>query len=144
MSHRVMVIDPSSPDEVARCFRVFTHLRPHVTRERFLEQVPIQAREGYHIAVIEDGNEVVAAAGYRVLHFLAWGKVLYVDDLITDPARQRQGLGGALMDWLIDRARTLECQQLHLDTGFQRLDAHRLYLNKGLHLHCHHMAIQLS
>lgn len=144
MTHIVKSLDPSDVAQVARCFRVFTHLRPHLTEAQFLERVPAQADQGYAVVYIEADGNVAAAAGFRTLRFLAWGKVLYIDDLITDPALKKRGFGGALLDWLIVEARRQECDAVHLDTGYQRHDAHRLYLNKGFRLECHHMAKPLT
>jgi GNAT superfamily N-acetyltransferase len=140
----VQVLDIANAAQVARCFRVFSRLRPHLTEAQFIERVRVQAGEGYAIALIEAGEDVAAAAGYRVAHFLAWGRVLYVDDLITDPDKRGQGLGGALMDWLLAEAANRACDELHLDTGFGRHDAHRLYLNKGLQLSSHHMSAKVG
>jgi GNAT superfamily N-acetyltransferase len=78
-----------------------------------------------------------------VAHYLAWGKVLYIDDLVTHPDEKNKGMGGALLDWLLEQAKQQACDEVHLDTGFQRHDAHRLYLNKGFKLACHHMSVAL-
>lgn len=127
--------------QLRRCFEVFSYLRPLLTEEEFVSRVRVQQHEGYHVVYVEQSGKVVAAAGYRVAHFLTWGRVLYVDDLITHPGKKRQGLGGALLDWLIDQSRQLECEEVHLDTGHQRHAAHRLYLNKGFTLSAHHMSL---
>lgn len=146
MSHRIEVLDPHDRAQVERCFRVVAFLRPHLSAEQFHERLQVQAGEGYNLVYIADDGDgaVSAAAGYRIGHYLAWGKILYVDDLVTHPDRKNRGLGGALMDWLIARAREQRCDELHLDTGFTRHDAHRLYLNKGLLLSCHHMSLKLT
>lgn len=99
--------------------------------------------EGYRIAFIEDAEQIVVVAGFRVATFLAWGRVLYIDDLATHPQRKRAGFGGALLDWLIAEGQRLQCVAVHLDTGHQRHDAHRLYLNKGFVLSSHHMSLNL-
>lgn len=140
MDYQIQRLDINDSRALARCFGVFTHLRPHLSEARFVEQVRAQAAEGYAIAYIKAGDEVVAASGYRVATFLAWGKALYIDDLITRPERKRAGLGGALLDWLLEEAKLLGCDAVHLDTGHQRHDAHRLYLNKGFVLSSHHMS----
>lgn len=138
------ILHASSETDIAACFPVFKVLRPHLVEAEFVPRVLRQQGQGYHLCYIRDAGAVVAAAGYRRLEFLAWGKVLYVDDLITLPAKRGSGFAGALMDWLIARARTFECDQLHLDSGYQRSDAHRLYLKKGMHLDCHHFAMHLG
>lgn len=36
-----------------------------------------------------------------------------------------------------------KCDQIHLDTGTQRHDAHKLYLNRGFKLSSFHMAAKI-
>lgn len=138
------MLDTSNDRELERAFVIFAHLRPHLDCASFVRRVQAQRVEGYEIAYCELNGVVVAAAGYRVTSFLAWGRVLYIDDLITHPERKRLGLGGALLDWLIEESKRRNCDEIHLDTGFSRHDAHRLYLNKGFKLGCHHMSLQLA
>jgi hypothetical protein len=95
MSYTIKQVDPNNHQDIVKCFCAFAVLRPHLIEANFVEVVRAQAKEGYRIAYIESDSEVVAATGFRVLHFLAWGKVLYIDDLITLPSKKRAGLGGA-------------------------------------------------
>src|SRR5688572_29226157 len=143
MKSAVQLLDLNNDREIEPAFAAFTHLRPHLDLATFVQGVRTQRGEGYQIVFLEAEGAIASAAGYRVLSFLAWGRVLYVDDLITHPDRKRLGLGGALLDWLIEEARKLGCDELHLDSGYGRHDAHRLYLNKGLKLSCHHLSLQL-
>ena len=120
-------------------------LRPHLTSEQaFVEQVQRQLKEGYHLAYIEADGEVKALVGFRFLEFLAWGKVCYIDDLITDSETRRNGHGGKLLKWVIEQAKKENCDQVHLDSGPQRLDAHRLYLNHGFKIIGHHFALNFK
>ena len=144
MSSKVQTLDTSDEHAIGRAFGAFTFLRPHLDRATFVKQVRAQRDEGYKIVYCELDGEIVSAAGYRIATFLAWGKVLYIDDLITHPDRKRLGLGGTLLDWLIDEARKLRCDEVHLDTGYVRHDAHRLYLNKGFKLSSHHMSLAVK
>jgi hypothetical protein len=47
-----------------------------------------------------------------------------------------------LLDWLLEEAARLGCDQLHLDSGvgLDRAGAHRLYLNAGMVIASHHFA----
>jgi GNAT superfamily N-acetyltransferase len=133
-----------SDDDILDCFPLFEVLRPHLDRERFLSQVRRQEGQGYHILALRHEGTVKSAAGFRFAEFLAWGAVLYIDDLVTLPAEKRHGYAGQLLDWLIQHARENACSAVHLDTGYTRHDAHRLYLRKGFHLDCHHLALALE
>lgn len=134
----------SSAPDVQACYPVFRELRPHLTEAAFLAQVQRQVRDhGYAIASVQDGGQVVAAAGYRVAEFLAWGRTFYVDDFVTASAARRRGYGGQLLDWLPARAREADCDQFHLDSGVQRFDAHRLYMSRRLLIGSHHFSLSL-
>lgn len=130
-----------SREEIENCYPVIQELRPELKdKTAFTHQIQRQFLEGYVLVYLLDQNEVAACMGYRFLETLAWGKILYIDDLITRAKSRKKGLAGFLMDYALDEARKKQCAQLHLDSGHHRHDAHRLYLNKGLMISCHHLA----
>jgi GNAT superfamily N-acetyltransferase len=127
-----------------RCWRVLQQLRPQLDESRFLAQARRQtAQVGWQLLYAEQGHSIVGCAGFRVSEWLAWGKTLYVDDLVTDEQEQGRGIGRALMGWLVAQARTQGCAQLQLDSGVQRFGAHRFYLMQGMHISSHHFALGL-
>ncbi|HJV93886.1 MAG TPA: GNAT family N-acetyltransferase [Azonexus sp.] len=135
----------STEAEIKACYPAMHELRPHLAEDDFVAQVRRQMQHhGYVLAYIAMQDRVVAAAGYRVAEFLAWGKTFYLDDLVTLESARKHGHGGKLLDWLIEKARELGCRQFHLDSGVQRHDAHRLYLNRKLQITSHHFAKVLS
>ncbi|MHB8629251.1 MAG: GNAT family N-acetyltransferase [Aggregatilineales bacterium] len=139
----VTIQHAETDEHIQQCFPALKALRPHLDETTFLAQVKRQQMQGYRLLFLQTEGEFRSVAGYRILEFLAWGKILYIDDLITLPGEKRKGYAGQLLDWLIAYAKTQGCAQIHLDSGYQRHDAHRLYLNKGLDLNCHHFALQL-
>jgi GNAT superfamily N-acetyltransferase len=119
-------------------------LRTHYEDEAgFVERVDeVQRPQGYRlVGAFEDGR-CVAVAGFRVIHNLAWGDTLYVDDLSSLPGSRRRGHGRALLEWCAEEARRLGCSELHLDSGVgpEREAAHRLYFNAGLRITSYHFA----
>ncbi len=131
--------------DIAACFPAFHELRPHLSQGDFVAQVQRQMKNhGYVLVYLAEQEHVVAAAGYRVAEFLAWGRTFYVDDLITLAASRNLGYGGALLDWLMEKAEDLSCDQFHLDSGVHRHDAHRLYLNRKLQISSHHFSKRLG
>lgn len=88
---------------------------------------------GYRLACVDvPAAGFVAAAGFRLSENLAWGRFLYVDDLVTRSEYRSKGYGTTLLSWLKDYAAQAGCVQLHLDSGIQRKDAHRFYEREGL------------
>lgn len=132
-----------SVNEIQMCFRVMAQLRPHLVAENFVGRVRRQQEEGYRLAFIEIDCGVVAVAGFRLSENLAWGRFLYVDDLVTDEAERSRGYGQELLEWLLEYARQQDCDQLHLDSGVQRFGAHRFYLRHGMDITSHHFALKL-
>ena len=128
--------------DIERCFPVMAELRPHLRAEDWVARVRRQERGGYRLAFLVDNGAVRAVAGFRTLEFLAWGKILYIDDLVTAGAERSRGHGGALFDWCVALAQREGCDELHLDSGVQRFDAHRFYLRKGMRISSHHFALE--
>ncbi|HXY07301.1 MAG TPA: GNAT family N-acetyltransferase [Terriglobales bacterium] len=127
--------------EVRQCWPVFRELRPHIESEdEFVQRWQRQSGEGYQIAYVRGEDRVVAAAGYRFLTTMAWGHILYIDDLVATELSQGKGLGTLLLRFLQKAARDRGCAAVHLDTGYQRHRAHRAYLRNGFLIHCHHMS----
>src|SRR3954463_8768006 len=120
--------------DILRCYPVMSQLRPHLRKSEFVEHITRQQREGYHLGYLEVDAQIRAVAGYRFFDTLAWGRICYVDDLVTDSESRSQSFGRTLFDWVVSRARDADCAQFHLDSGVQRFDAHRFYLAR-------HMAI---
>ena len=130
----------STPELVRRCYPAFRELRPHLDKQTFMERWAEQSATGYEIVFIEANGDVAAAAGFRELTTMAWGRILYLDDLIALPCRRGAGYGTALLRFLQQETIRRGLEELHLCTGYSRHDAHRSYLRNGFSMICHHMS----
>ena len=130
--------------DITRCYPVMAELRPHLSAAEFAARVWKQQTTGFQLAYLEESGEVRAVAGFRYLETLAWGKILYVDDLVATQAQRSRGHGGKLFDWLVARAKQNDCDQFHLDSGVQRFGAHRFYLARRMDITSHHFALKLK
>jgi GNAT superfamily N-acetyltransferase len=132
--------------ETIRAADALLELRPHHgDAPTLVARVDdVQRAQGYRVigSFEEDEADASAAAGFRVLEMLAWGRALYVDDLVTLPDRRGRGHADALFAWLGEETRRLGCDQLHLDSGLDpnRADAHRFYFRHGLRIASFHFA----
>jgi len=123
-----------SDSDIARVYPVMKELRTHLKNaEEFRERVRRQqAQSGWRLIYVEDAAVPVAASGFRISEWLAWGKTLYVDDLICLESHRGKGFAESLMLWMEELARAEGCEQFHLDSGTFRLPAHRFYHRLGL------------
>lgn len=132
----------STPAQIRQCYELIKQLRPHFPcEEAFLAQVQRQISQGYQLVYIQEDGKIEAAIGFRIAEFLAWGKTLYIDDLIANSVNRGNGLGRELLQWVIEKAKQSGCAQIHLDSGFQRHEAHKLYLHQGFKIIAHHFAL---
>jgi GNAT superfamily N-acetyltransferase len=136
------------PGETALAARTLLELRPGPgSVEALIRQVERQRASGYRLAGVFKGgeDEAVAVAGFRINEFLAWGKHLYVDDLVTAAAHRGHGHADRLFGWLEEEARDAGCTQFHLDSavGEHRQDAHRFYFRHGLRIASFHFEREL-
>ena len=134
----------TNEEQIRSCYPVMAELRPHVMGEEFVARVKRQQQiAGYELAYVFD-QDVKAVAGFRISENLAWGKFLYVDDLVSKSDERSKGYGGALFDWLVEYARNENCDQFHLDSGVHRFAAHRFYLVKRMSIDSHHFGLKLK
>ena len=127
--------------DLTRLAEVMHQLRPQHTILALTKMMREQMQDNYQIAYIEDEKQVLSVAGFVIGKKLAWGKHVYVDDLVTNECVRSKGAGKAMIEWLKQYALENNCQQLHLDSGVQRYLAHRFYLREGFIIASHHFSI---
>jgi GNAT superfamily N-acetyltransferase len=130
-------------EDLMKCIEVIQALRPHLTLERFLSLIIEMKKETYRLIFIEEDGKAVSACGFRYMTTLFEGKFIYIDDLSTLPEGRGKGYAGALFDFVVDLAKSEGLPAVHLDSGHQRFDAHRLYLNKGMKIVFHHFRLEI-
>lgn len=138
-----------SENESGRAALALLELRPHVgSPEAMAERIDAQRAGGYRVvAAFDPGEEdAAAAAGFRIAENLAWGRFLYVDDLVTRADARGRGHADAVMAWVSEEAERAGCTELHLDSGVgpDREDAHRFYFRHRLRITSYHFARALA
>jgi GNAT superfamily N-acetyltransferase len=139
-----MIKKMDSESEIKATFPVMKQLRSHLNEDQYLTAVNRQRHtDNYHVVAVIEDDDVKCVAGYRVSECLAYGRFLYVDDLVTDENSRSANYGKQLMDWLSEEAKSLGCRQLHLDSGVQRHSAHRFYLRERMDITAFHFGLVL-
>lgn len=133
------------PTQTATTWPVMHQLRPHLDLEQYLAAVArMRETDGFRLLAASVDGKVGAVAGFRTMEMLYCGRILSIDDLITDEAMRSNGLGAALLEWLTREAQALGCGQIHLDSGLHRLDAHRFYERESFKKLGYHFAAHVS
>jgi GNAT superfamily N-acetyltransferase len=141
MSQRIQLAE--NDQDILSCYPVMVELRPDLQPEEFLHRVKKQSDiAGFKLAYLFD-KQVKAVAGFRMSECFAWKKFLYVDDLVAKSTERSKGYGGELFDWIVEYARTQNCNELHLDSAVHRFAAHRFYMDKKMIIVGHHFSLTI-
>ncbi|WP_328834681.1 GNAT family N-acetyltransferase [Streptomyces europaeiscabiei] len=90
-------------------------------------------------AAYDERGRCAAVATHRVLA-TSRGRVLFVDDLVTDPALRSAGVGARLFSHLAERAESSGCRRIELDSGVTNQAAHRFYHARRMTISALHFA----
>ena len=145
MSEKFEVKEAVSDADFVRIFPVVQVLRPHIGSSQVLiERARRQQQQaGWRLVYVEDDGEPVAVASFRISEWLAWGKSLYVDDLVALESHRGKGFAEVLVRWMEDQAVREGCAEFHLDSGTHRLGAHRFYHRLKLSISSFHFSRRL-
>lgn len=119
-------------------------LRPGLTEAAFLAFAAEAHRQGlvFTAAYAPDGR-CVGVATHRTLA-TSRGRLLFVDDLVTDARMRSGGIGSLLMEELETRARRAGCTRIELDSGVTNHGAHRFYHARRMVISAHHFAREIA
>ena len=131
--------------DILKCWKALHELRPQLLETSFLSLIREMILEGYQLAFIEGEDGIAhSVIGFRYLQFTFNGKHFYIDDLSTLPTARGKGYGTLLIDYVCDLAKQKGYGFVTLDSGHQRFDAHKLYLNKGFTISSHHFSKKIT
>jgi GNAT superfamily N-acetyltransferase len=136
---------PAGESELAAV--ALLELRPRwETAAKLSARIDAQRADGYRVVASFAGEEAAAVAGFRIGENTAWGRFLYVDDLVTRAAHRGAGHADAVMAWVQAEAERQRCDELHLDSGVgpEREDAHRFYFRHRMRITSYHFARSLN
>jgi GNAT superfamily N-acetyltransferase len=128
----LMTVHLATNDDIPKLIPAFRDLRPHRSEAEIASMLPTLFHEGYQVAFVGDEQLAYSVIGFRIMTFLFSGKTLYIDDLSTASDYRKHGYAALLFEWTKEYARQNHCEHFSLDSGFQRRDAYRFYLNQGL------------
>jgi GNAT superfamily N-acetyltransferase len=132
MNRALEIRDLTSDQEIAAAYDVMAELRPHLQREKFVQQIRDQQREGYRLFAGFDGGAIVTLAGIRLSLTLSRGRHLFVDDLVTAKSAQGRGFGTAMIRYLARLAKEADISRIWLDS---RDTARTFYEQVGFSVH---------
>ena len=119
-----------SKEELSKGFEVLKQLRTHLNEESFFNLYEEMKKEGFQLYGLEENGVTVAVAGISILTNFYNGKHVFVYDLVTDENKRSNGYGKKLLDFISDYGKRNGCKLVTLQSGVQRINAHRFYEHK--------------
>jgi ribosomal protein S18 acetylase RimI-like enzyme len=113
------------------------HLLDHVADDVFDAKIDPDRlgaflAEPRHLMVIAVSDGVVVGQGRAIIHLSPdQADELYIDNMGVAPVRQREGIGGRILDELLAWARERGCDYAWLGTEDDNVPARALYESRG-------------
>lgn len=127
MAFKIVEIPAADERLSSAVFPLLQILRPQLTLAAFRNLLDEGTRQGLSVMTAWDlSQRCVGTSLYRILA-TSRGRVLFVDDLVTDPHIRSRGIGAALFAALEQRGRAARCERIELDSGVTNHAAHRFY-----------------
>ena len=130
MSSQITISECRSDEERRDTFPVMHQLRPHLEEATYLELIASLYEDGARLIAGRLEGRIVGCAVFRSQFRLSIGRLIYIDDLVTDQNTRSSGVGAAMLDWIETEGRRLGANFLVLDSGTGRREAHRFYLRE--------------
>lgn len=132
-------------EQIAATFDVMRQLRPHLERDSYVLLIQsLMASDGLKVLALSVDGAVGAVATYRVMNMLYCGRIIYVDDLVSDEHARSRGYGRQLIAKLRNLGRELGCSEIQLISRTTREHAHRFYFREGFGIECFHFRTKLT
>ena len=132
MEHRI-----AGKQDLPRLLELYRQLTPDdppLERERALViWKMIESRDDIRYFVAVDGQEVVSSCNIAIVPNLTRSGASWavIENVVTDEAYRRQGIGKRLMDMAIEFAKSRGCYKVCLLSNSTRAGAHKFYEELG-------------
>jgi len=131
-------------EKILKCKQVLLDFRPQLNESNFMDVMQKLHNNGSVIIYTEENGIAVSVALFETGFKIHRGNYLYIDDLATLPEYRNRGYAAALLNWIELYARDRNIDQIHLDSGVHRHDAHKLYLKRDYIISGHHFVLKIS
>ena len=132
-------------EQIAATFDVMRQLRPHLERDEYIPLIQsLMTSDGLKVLALSVDGVVKAVATYRIMNMLYCGRIIYIDDLVSDEHSRSRGYGTQLIAKLRNLGHELGCSEIQLISRTIREHAHRFYFREGFGIECFHFRTKLG
>ena len=124
------ITELTNTNQWLEAFPIMKQLRTDLTEETYIELLQDMSKDGYKLYAMYVENEIVSLAGlsWRINFYNK--RHIFIYDLVTDVSQRSFGYGEKLLQYIHDWANENGAVYVALESGLQRIDAHRFYEDK--------------
>jgi GNAT superfamily N-acetyltransferase len=125
------VIELTSVEEMMGTYEVLTELYPSLTKEEYTNELAFMTQHNYTQVVVMENECCLGVSGVWIGNKLWCGKYLEIDNIIVSEKIRSKGVGKMIVDYLEEKAKTLGCNMMALDSYTTNFKAHKFFYNQG-------------
>ena len=116
--------------QLITAFPVLNQLRTDLTEESYLDLLQEMQKDGYKLIALYNNEKIVSLAGlsWRINFYNK--RHIFIYDLVTDSGHRSFGYGEKLLSYIHRWAKEQGADYVALESGLQRIHAHRFYEEK--------------
>lgn len=128
----------TTKEEMLQNFEIVKEMYPNITLEEYSSELDVMIPNNYGQIVIFDGETCAALSGYWIGSKLWCGKYMELDNVVVSKNYRRKGLGEQLFQYAEEKAKSIGCTMLALDSYTDNFEAHKFfyqqrYVPRGFH-----------
>lgn len=131
MSPESIVVRKLLEDELSLILPLIEKHNPKIPPEELGRRLQVMMTHGYHCIAAFEAERLVGVAGYWLGARFYCGEYMDVDNVVVEEALRSKGVGAKMMEWLEEKARSLGCKIIVLDSYVTFAGAHRFYFRQG-------------
>ncbi len=96
------------------------------------------ATNNYKMVAAFIGDRMIGVAGYWSFLMLYCGRYLQASNLVVDKDSRSRGIGKKILHYLEEKAKTLDCKKIVLDSYLENKKSHPLYFRQNFYIRGFH------
>lgn len=124
------ILELTTTEQWKQAFPIMNQLRSDLVEETYLNLLSEMKVDGYRLFALFSGDNIVALAGLSLRVNFYSKRHVFIYDLVTDTSHRSLGYGERLLSYIHDWSKENGAEYVALESGLQRIEAHRFYEEK--------------
>jgi len=120
----------TTQEQWKEAFPIINQLRTDITETEYLMLLREMQKDGYKLVALFNNDKIVSLAGVSWRTNFYNKRHLFIYDLVTDSEHRSFGYGEKLLSYIHKWAKEQGASYVALESGVQRIEAHRFYEDK--------------